>query len=150
MTTCPDCRRPVATASAYVAGEGGLGAAWDGAVCYVAIDGYDAYCADLAADLRAKADAALLDLARAIPPRALAELARVLRYGGAKHGAAANEPSADQTAEDHVTHARGHNLCASGRATSRDSDTGALDTVHEAARALLAAELVLKAEELGK
>ena len=74
MATCPNCRRLHAASSAYVGDEGGLGSAHSGAVCYVAIDGHDAYCADLAADLARKADAELLAAARCFPVGLLARV----------------------------------------------------------------------------
>ena len=144
--TCPRCMRPAATASAFVGDEGGLGRAWFGDRCFAAIDGRDYYCGTLAVHVQAVSDAALLADARCIPRRALAEMARVLRFGGEKHGAKACEPSSDQDVFDHAQHARAH-IEAIESYEDKDADTGALHLIHAAARALLAAELVMAGEE---
>ena len=142
--TCPACNRPVATAAQVAAVE--TGAEWMNAgACYLSALDLDPFC-------DGEIDAvALLALARCIPPRALREIARVLKHGGAKHGCGPEESGGGQTVETHLSHARAH-LDMTGKvgARSRDADTGALDAVHAAARALLAAELVMAGEETGR
>jgi len=141
--TCPACNRPLATAAHVASVERGDEWMSDSA-CYAAALEADPTC-------DGEIDAvALLAMARCIPPRALRELARVLKFGGEKHGAKACEPSRDQTAADHIAHARGHGMCATGQPLARDRDTGALHLIHAACRAVLAAELVLAGEETGR
>ena len=148
--TCPACNRPVATAAQVAAVEHGDEWFGEGA-CYAAALECDPAC-------DGEIDAvALLALARCIPPRALRELARVLRFGGAKHGCDPAASGGGQTVDDHIEHARQHLLTArSSRLDlpnpppATDADTGALHLIHAAARALLAAELVMAGEETGR
>ncbi len=98
--------------------------------------------AKLRADLDDLAD--IIDAADAMPTRALAEAARVLRYGAVKHGCEPHEPGGGQTPRDHLDHAAEHLRRAMARLSNRDAETGALDLIHCAARCLLAAELVLE------
>ena len=142
--TCPACNRPVATAAQVAAVETGDEWFGDGA-CYAAALECDSAC-------EGEIDAvALLAMARCIPPRALREMARVLTFGGQKHGCDPADPGGGQGVEEHLSHARAHlDLTGKVGARSRDADTGALDAVHAAARALLAAELVMAGKEAGR
>lgn len=98
-----------------------------------------------------------IDLARGLPPLALAEMRRVLVHGAAKHGAAGpGETGGGQGAADHVSHAADHITEASlfgsepwGR-DGRDAETGALHLIHAACRLMLAAELVLRDQARAK
>lgn len=76
MTTCPDCHRRYITAEEWDALP--HGALVPGDLCR-ADTAPDWTCDRIAADLRAKADAELLTLARRIPPGVLAALARTDR-----------------------------------------------------------------------
>ena len=137
--TCPACGRPLPTA-ALEGHPGGCECPGCLAACWAGW-GHREAC-----EARQRE---LIDLARAIPPRALAELVRVLKFGGAKHGCGSSEPGGGQGAEDHATHARAH-LLGCEDYQERDRDTGALDLVHAAARCLLAAEMVMAGEETGR
>lgn len=142
--TCPACRRPEATPKQALDVEYG-DEAMSQAVCYAAA-------LDCDPDCDGEIDAvALLAMARCVPPRALAEMARVLRFGGAARGCGPAESGGGQTVADHLRHAEAHLFLARkvGHG-SRDAETGALDAVHAACRAALAAELVLAGEETGR
>ncbi len=88
----------------------------------------------------------LLAILADLPPRAIAEVVRVLRIAAAGLGCKPSESAPDRTAEDHASHAFFHVYDAERDVESRDAETGALDLVHAACRCLLAAELVLAAE----
>lgn len=103
----------------------------------------EACAARVEAARKATTDADLLALARDVPPLALREMVRVLRHGAVKYGCAPNEPGGEQLAGDHARHATEHIARSFPIRSSCDEATGALDLIHAAARALLAAECVL-------
>ena len=93
-----------------------------------------------AADLQAKADAALLADARCLPAGVLARVAAVLRHGAVKYGAASPaETGGGQTAEDHAAHGFLHAMNADRDLMERDPETGEVHAIHAACRMMLAA-----------
>lgn len=158
MTTCPDCNRPLVSAEEWDAMPEYEPLKSDR--CYESVDPRgDQWCARLATDLRANADAALLARARALPPglleaveanrEAFDQIAALLAFGAAKYGCGVGESGGDQDEHDHVEHARTHlahsALFASeiGRHDGRDEETGRLDLAHAAARLVVALSMTI-------
>lgn len=81
-------------------------------------------------------------------PHGFDALVRVLEHGAKKYGSPG--PSPDQTAAQHIEHALDHARNAHAVTESRDLDTGELDATHAGARAVLAVEVLERAEKGGR
>lgn len=99
---------------------------------------------------RAGADelAAIHDLlmVRRAMPHGIDGMVRVLKHGATKHNGGKLGSAPGWTASQHAEHGHDHARSAAAAPTSRDPETGELDSAHGAAREVLATDLVDRVE----